>query len=67
MNEQDPQPLLTVDDVAHQLRMSVATIYKRRSLGLSLPRAIKVGSLVRWTQESVDEFVEANTESELVG
>lgn len=49
--------LLNAQDLAEQTGMSVSSIYRKRSLGESLPRALKIGSLVRWTQESVDQWI----------
>ncbi|MGO3148281.1 MAG: helix-turn-helix transcriptional regulator [Leucobacter sp.] len=56
------RPLLTVDDLAWQLQCSPATIYRKRSLRLPLPAAIRIGRQVRWTQESIDEFLADNAE-----
>jgi predicted DNA-binding transcriptional regulator AlpA len=50
---------LDVNDVAEQLGMSVATIYRWRSDGTDMPRAFKVGGRVRWTQQSVDDWIDA--------
>ena len=50
---------LDVNDVAEQLGMSVATIYRWRSDGTDMPKAFKVGGRVRWTQKSVDDWIDA--------
>ena len=50
---------LDVNEVAEQLGMSVATIYRWRSDGTDMPKAFKIGGRVRWTQLSVDEFLDA--------
>ncbi|TFD22130.1 AlpA family transcriptional regulator [Cryobacterium sp. TMS1-13-1] len=50
---------LDVNDVAQQLGLSVATIYRWRSDGTDMPKAFKIGGRVRWTQLSVDEFLDA--------
>lgn len=44
-------------DLSVQTGMSVSTIYRKRSLGESLPRALKIGSLVRWRQSDIDEWI----------
>ncbi|MFE5776896.1 helix-turn-helix transcriptional regulator [Brachybacterium sp. NPDC056505] len=53
-----PSKLLTVDDLSEQLGISASSIYRMRSLGESLPRALKIGSSVRWRQADVDAWVE---------
>lgn len=60
--EARPSALLTAKDLSEQLGMSVSSIYRRRSLGEPLPRAVKIGAHVRWTQASVDEFIAAHME-----
>lgn len=54
--------LLKVPDLAELLGMSVSTIYRKRSLGEPLPKAIKINSSVRWTRESVEEFLAEHAE-----
>lgn len=62
-----PSTLLTVDDLAEQLGLSVSSIYRMRSIGESLPRAAKLGSrAVRWRQADVDAWIEAHLEPEAV-
>lgn len=57
--------LLTAEDLAAQLGLSVSSIYRMRSLGESLPRAAKLGSrAVRWRQADVDAWVEEHLEPE---
>lgn len=55
-------PLLTAADLGKQLQLSETTIVHRRARGASLPRAIKVGHLVRWRQADVDAWLEAHLE-----
>ncbi|TCL84802.1 MULTISPECIES: helix-turn-helix domain-containing protein [unclassified Rathayibacter] len=50
---------LDVHDVAIQLGISVATLYRWRSIGADMPKGFKVGSKLRFTQESVDAWIEA--------
>lgn len=54
--------LLKVTDLAELLGMSESTIYRKRSLGEPLPKAIKINSAVRWTWESVEEFLAEHAE-----
>lgn len=60
--EQQKQPLLKIEDLAEQLGMKVGTIYARRFHKKPLPRAVRIGTSLRWTQESVDRFIEENEE-----
>lgn len=60
--EARPNALLTAKDLSAQLGISLASIYRRRSLGEPLPRAVKIGAHVRWTQQSVDEFIAEHME-----
>lgn len=57
-----PAPLLTVKDLAAQTGMSVSTIYRKRSNGESLPRALILGSAVRWRQADVDSWLDDQLE-----
>lgn len=54
---------LDIRDLAECLGISTATIYRMRSLGEDLPRAFKVGSQLRWRQETVDQWVAAREEA----
>lgn len=54
--------LLDAKSLSAQTGMSVSTIYRKRSNGESLPRAVKFGSAVRWRQSDVDAWVEAHLE-----
>lgn len=51
-------PLLDAKGLSAQTGLSVSAIYRKRSLGESLPRAVKIGSSVRWRQADVDAWVE---------
>jgi len=46
-----------VEELAAQLGLSAATIYKWRSAGQDLPVAFKIGSRVRWRQDEVDAWL----------
>jgi prophage regulatory protein len=54
--------LLDVKQLSELTGMSVSTIYRKRSLGESLPRAAKIGSAVRWRQVDVDRWIEEQLE-----
>ncbi|MSS85002.1 helix-turn-helix domain-containing protein [Actinomycetaceae bacterium WB03_NA08] len=49
--------LLTVNDLAQIFDVSRATIYRWRSEGKPLPRAIQIGSCPRWHPDEVARFV----------
>lgn len=50
---------LDVNELADQLGVSVATIYRWRSEGVDMPQGFLVGARVRFTQEIVDAWVSA--------
>jgi len=58
-----PTRLLDVQDLAALTGMSVSTIYRKRSLGEPLPRAVKLGTAVRWRQVDVDAWIEQQLEA----
>jgi predicted DNA-binding transcriptional regulator AlpA len=53
-----PPRFLDINDLADQLNVSVATLYRWRSDGSDMPKGFKLGGLVRWTQKAVDEWVQ---------
>jgi prophage regulatory protein len=57
-----PNALLTVKDLSAQTGMSMSTIYRKRSIGESLPRVVKIGNALRWRQSDIDVWVEAQLE-----
>ncbi|MGO1735340.1 MAG: helix-turn-helix transcriptional regulator [Leucobacter sp.] len=57
-----PNALVDAPGLAAQLGLSVSSVYRKRSLGEALPRAVKIGSQIRWRQEEINEFLEANLE-----
>ncbi|PMC06405.1 hypothetical protein CJ226_00175 [Microbacterium sp. UMB0228] len=59
---QTTNTLLDVHDLSAQTGMSVSTIYRKRSLGEPLPRAVKIGAAVRWRQADVDRWTEEQLE-----
>lgn len=52
--------LLTTPDVADQLRVSVSSLTKWRMRGLG-PAFVKLGSRVAYTQQALDDYVDAGT------
>ena len=61
--EARPIALLTAKDLSAQTGMSMSTIYRKRSNGESLPRAVKLGGhAVRWRQSDVDAWIEEQLE-----
>lgn len=59
-----PQRLLTADEVAAQLGISRSTLFNWRSTGSHpTPRAVKLGSHVRWRQSDIDEFISLMVEA----
>lgn len=50
---------LDINDLAEVLGLSKASLYRWRSDGTDMPQGFKIGSRVRWTQQSVDEWIEA--------
>lgn len=64
-DERQVSALLTAEDLAAQLGLSVSSIYRMRSLGESLPRAARLGArAVRWRQADVDAWIEEHLEAE---
>ena len=64
MNNNTGRPVyIDVVELAAQLGLSVATIYKWRSSGQDLPVAFKIGSRVRWRQDEVDTWLDRQQES----
>lgn len=59
---QSSNRLLDANDLSTQTGWSVSTIYRRRSVGASMPRAIKVGRALRWRQSDVDAWIEEQLE-----
>jgi prophage regulatory protein len=42
--------------------MSMSTIYRKRSIGESLPRVVKIGNALRWRQSDIDAWIEDQLE-----
>jgi len=50
---------LDIAELAEQLGVSVQTLYRWRSEGHDMPKGFMVGARVRWRQETVDTWIEA--------
>jgi excisionase family DNA binding protein len=57
--ENGQQPLLiTVDQVAKLLSVSIRTVWRLKSAG-KLPKPVEVGGSVRWNIEAVKQWIDA--------
>lgn len=50
---------LDINELADQLRVSVATLYRWRSDGTDMPLGFAIGSRIRWRQQTVDLWIQA--------
>jgi excisionase family DNA binding protein len=50
------QPFLTAKDVCKRLRCATSTLYRWLDLGL-FPRPMHMGSMVRWKESDLEEFI----------
>lgn len=57
------QKLLGAAELGEILGISRGSVYRRRSLGEPLPRAVRIGSLIRWRQEDIEEFIAQSLET----
>lgn len=57
------EKLITPEALGAMLSMSVQTVYNRRSQGLSLPPAVKLGRLLRFRESDIEAWIAAQTES----
>lgn len=57
----EPEPLLTVDQVARWLGKPKATLYAWRSRGLG-PRGIRVGNALRYRRADVERWLDEHTD-----
>jgi excisionase family DNA binding protein len=60
----EPDPLLTVDQVARWLGKPKATLYAWRTRGLG-PKAIRVGNVLRYRRSEVERWLDAHTDDRL--
>lgn len=56
--------LLDAEELGSVLGISRASVYRRRSLGEPLPRAVRIGSLIRWRQEDIEAFLVEHLEEQ---
>jgi excisionase family DNA binding protein len=57
-----PEPLLSVDQVAEWLGKPKATLYAWRSRGLG-PKAIRVGNVLRYRRSEVERWLDEQTDA----
>lgn len=53
-------PVLTEDQVAEMLQISVHTLAKLRAKGLDAPPHIKIGGKIRYIKGSVEDWLKRN-------
>jgi len=53
---QESATMLTVHDVARMLSCSARTVYRLTDSG-RVPRPVKLGSLVRWPRETIEQWI----------
>ncbi len=54
--------LLSADELAGQLKMSPRSVWRLESAG-KIPRPIRLGRLVRWSQEEITRWITAGAPS----
>jgi excisionase family DNA binding protein len=57
-DEKGVATMLTVHDVARMLNCSARTVYRLTDAG-KMPRPVKLGALVRWPREVVEQWIAA--------
>lgn len=57
-----PAPLMTIDDVAEHLQCSKRTVYRLVDNG-SIPRPVRLGSLMRWNRSAFEQWIAAGCPS----
>jgi len=63
----DPlDPLLTLEEFASILKVSVRTTRRLHALG-KLPQAMRIGTALRWRREVIDEFLRTGAKPERRG
>jgi len=55
--QQEKYRLLTKEQVALKLQLSTRTIYRKWQEG-AIPAPIKLGSVVRWRSDVIDQWIE---------
>ncbi len=56
------EPLMNIQEAADYLGCTPAAIYKWRQLGKPSPKAVLVGSLLRFKPADLDSFIESRIE-----
>ena len=54
--EADRPGMLTVHDVARMLNCSIRTVYRLADTG-RMPRPVKLGALVRWPRQAIEQWI----------
>jgi excisionase family DNA binding protein len=66
MNHQDPEDLLTLEELAAMLRVSKFTVYDWRSRNYG-PPAIRLRGHLRYRRREVDAWLDAHSDGSPVG
>jgi prophage regulatory protein len=61
-----PPALMTVEDLAKLLRVSVRTVWRLRQ-NACLPHPVKIGGGVRWRMSDVKAWIEQGCKPQVVG
>lgn len=56
------EPLMNIQEAAEYLGCTPAAIYKWRQLGKPSPKAVLVGSLLRFKPSDLDSFIDSRVE-----
>ncbi|MCW2718835.1 MAG: hypothetical protein JWR81_2657 [Pseudonocardia sp.] len=59
---EDPDRLLSINDVSELLQLPVQSIYKQRSMGVFCP-AYKIGHHLRWRRSELMAWLETKRDS----
>ena len=61
-----PPPLLTAQDIARMLQVSVRTVWRLRDSG-KIPRAVTIGGSIRWRTSEIQRWIEVGCPAEVNG
>lgn len=54
--QQTSQPLLTVNEVARLLNLSIRSVWRLRSAG-RIPQPVTIGGSIRWKEEDLRKWI----------